>query len=59
MILLGIEMADTQEDGDWLCGKIAQLRVFTDEQGLMNKDIREVNGDILVITAFFDRGARR
>jgi D-aminoacyl-tRNA deacylase len=52
MILLGIETADTHEDAGWLCNKIAQLRVFADEQGLMNKDIKEVNGDILVVSQF-------
>ncbi|MCW3122426.1 MAG: D-tyrosyl-tRNA(Tyr) deacylase [Flavipsychrobacter sp.] len=52
MILLGIETEDTREDAEWLCGKIAQLRVFADEQGLMNKDIKEINGDILVVSQF-------
>ena len=52
MILLGIEAEDTKEDADWLCGKVAQLRVFADEQGLMNKDIKEINGDILVVSQF-------
>ena len=52
MILLGIESEDTNEDAAWLCGKITQLRVFADEQGLMNKDIKETNGDILVVSQF-------
>lgn len=52
MILLGIETEDTTEDADWLAGKIAQLRVFSDENGLMNKDIKEVNGDILLVSQF-------
>lgn len=52
MILLGIETADTREDASWLCSKIAQLRVFADEQRLMNKDIKQVNGDILVVSQF-------
>jgi D-tyrosyl-tRNA(Tyr) deacylase len=52
MILLGIETEDTPEDADWLCGKIAQLRVFADEQGLMNNDIQQANGDILVVSQF-------
>lgn len=52
MVLLGIEAEDTKEDAEWLCGKIALLRVFGDENGLMNKDIKEVNGDILVVSQF-------
>jgi len=52
LVLLGIETEDTREDAEWLCGKIAQLRVFSDEQGLMNKDVKEVNGDILVVSQF-------
>ncbi len=52
MILLGIETEDTKEDAGWLCGKIAQLRVFPDENGLMNKDIKEAGGDILVVSQF-------
>ena len=52
MILVGIENADTQEDADWLCKKIVNLRVFDDENGVMNKSILDVNGDILVISQF-------
>jgi D-tyrosyl-tRNA(Tyr) deacylase len=52
MILLGIEAADTKEDAEWLCKKIAQLRVFNDEAGLMNKDIKEVDGEVLVVSQF-------
>lgn len=52
MILVGIEEADTQEDADWLCKKIVGLRVFDDEQGVMNRSILETGGDILVISQF-------
>lgn len=52
MILVGIEEADTQEDADWLCKKIANLRVFDDENGVMNKSILDINGEILVISQF-------
>ncbi len=52
LILLGIETEDTQEDADWLCNKIAMLRVFNDEAGLMNKDIISINGEILVVSQF-------
>jgi len=52
LLLLGIEAIDTKEDADWLCKKIVQLRVFSDEAGLMNKDIKEVNGNMLIISQF-------
>lgn len=52
MILVGIEGADTQEDADWLCKKIIGLRVFDDENGVMNKSILEVGGEILVVSQF-------
>jgi len=52
MVLLGIEVEDTTEDVDWLSGKIAQLRVFSDEKRLMNLDIKGINGDILVVSQF-------
>ena len=52
MILVGIENADTQEDADWLCKKIVNLRVFDDENGVMNKSILETDGNILVVSQF-------
>ena len=52
LILLGIETKDTTEDIDWLVRKITGLRVFSDEQGLMNKSILDVNGEILLISQF-------
>lgn len=52
MILLGIEESDTTEDIDWLCKKIVGLRVFDDENGVMNKSIIDVCGDILLISQF-------
>jgi D-tyrosyl-tRNA(Tyr) deacylase len=52
MILVGIENADTQEDADWLCKKIVNLRVFDDENGVMNKSILEIDGNILVVSQF-------
>ena len=52
MILVGIEYADNQEDIDWLCKKIVNLRVFDDENGVMNKSILEDGGEILVISQF-------
>lgn len=52
MILVGIEEADGQEDIEWLCKKIVNLRVFDDEQGVMNRNIMDGGGDILVISQF-------
>ncbi len=52
MVLLGIEAADTQEDIDWLCGKIARLRIFDDENGVMNLDISQAGGNVLVVSQF-------
>lgn len=52
MILVGIEDTDNQEDIDWLCKKIVNLRVFDDENGVMNKSILDAGGDILVISQF-------
>ena len=52
LILLGIEDADTQEDIDWLTGKIARLRIFDDEGGVMNFSVRDVAGEILVVSQF-------
>ena len=52
MILVGIESADTEEDAKWLAKKIVGLRVFNDENGVMNKSIMEIGGNILVISQF-------
>ena len=52
LILLGIEQADTQEDIAWLVRKIVGLRVFDDENGVMNKDILETEGEIIVVSQF-------
>ena len=52
LVLLGIETEDSEEDIDWLIRKIANLRVFADENDAMNKDIAQVNGDIIVVSQF-------
>ena len=52
MVLLGIETRDTVVDAEWLAGKIAHLRVFADAKGLMNKDVRDNGGEILVVSQF-------
>lgn len=52
MVLVGIEEADGQEDMEWLSKKIVNLRIFPDEQGVMNKSILDCGGDILLISQF-------
>lgn len=52
MILLGIEEADGPEDIQWLCKKIVNLRIFNDEQGVMNRSLVDEGGDALVISQF-------
>lgn len=52
LVLLGIEDADTEEDLQWLAQKIVGLRVFGDENGLMNKALGDIDGDILLISQF-------
>ena len=52
LVLVGIEDADTKEDIQWLCKKIVGLRIFDDEQGVMNKNVVDAGGEILVISQF-------
>jgi len=52
LVLLGIEEEDTEEDLLWLAQKITNMRVFGDEQGLMNKALADIDGDILLISQF-------
>jgi D-aminoacyl-tRNA deacylase len=52
VVLLAIEDADTDDDIGWLSGKIARLRVFDDEDGVMNRSVQEVGGDILLVSQF-------
>ncbi|AOM76989.1 D-aminoacyl-tRNA deacylase [Pedobacter steynii] len=52
LVLLGIEDADTSEDLEWLSQKIVNMRIFSDENGLMNKSLADVNGNILLISQF-------
>lgn len=52
LVFVGIEDADTQEDIDWLTAKIAQLRIFNDENGVMNQSVQEVKGDVIVVSQF-------
>ncbi|MEZ5040996.1 MAG: D-aminoacyl-tRNA deacylase [Saprospiraceae bacterium] len=52
LILLGIEDADSDEDIDWLCRKISQLRIFDDEAGVMNQSVMDITGELLVVSQF-------
>jgi D-tyrosyl-tRNA(Tyr) deacylase len=52
LILLGIEDSDNREDIDWLCGKIGRLRIFGDNNGAMNLSIKDIDGDIILVSQF-------
>lgn len=52
LVLVGIEDADSQEDIDWLCQKIANLRIFGDENEVMNLSVKDIEGDIIVVSQF-------
>ena len=52
LVLLGIEIEDTKEDALWLANKIAALRIFSDEEGVMNKSIIEIGGEAIVVSQF-------
>jgi D-tyrosyl-tRNA(Tyr) deacylase len=52
LVLLGVEQGDGAEDRDWLMGKIAQMRIFSDEQDKMNRNVAEAEGAILVVSQF-------
>lgn len=52
LVLLGIEDNDTDEDIEWLAHKLINLRIFDDENGVMNKSVKEVNADIIVVSQF-------
>jgi D-aminoacyl-tRNA deacylase len=52
LVLLGVHREDTSADAEWLCAKIARLRIFDDEQGQMNRSVVEIGGGILVVSQF-------
>ena len=52
LVLLGIEDADTTDDIQWLSGKIVNLRIFNDENGVMNRSVQETGGDVLLVSQF-------
>ena len=52
LALVGIEEADGQEDIDWLAGKLLRLRVFDDERGVMNLDVGQIGGEVMIVSQF-------
>lgn len=52
LVLVGIEDADQAEDLEWLSGKIVHLRIFDDENGVMNRSVKDIHGEILVVSQF-------
>ena len=52
LVFVGIEEADSQEDLDWLVAKITQLRIFNDENEVMNLSVQDIDGDVLVVSQF-------
>ena len=52
LILLGIEESDGKEDIEWLCGKITKLRIFRNENGSMNFSVKDIDGDIILVSQF-------
>jgi len=59
LVLLGVEDADTEEDIQWLCGKVSKLRVFDDENGVMNLSVQDVGGEFLVVSQFTLHGSTK
>ena len=52
LVLVGIEEADTKEDGEWLAGKLVALRIFNDENGVMNRSLADIDGEVLIVSQF-------
>mgnify|MGYP003472847447 FL=1 len=52
LVLVGIEEADGDEDIEWLAGKLLRLRIFDDERGVMNLDVQQVGGELLIVSQF-------
>lgn len=52
LVLIGIENSDSQEDIDWLVGKITKIRIFEDENQVMNLSVQDIDGDIIVVSQF-------
>lgn len=52
LVLVGVEEADTVEDSEWLAGKVVGLRIFDDDNGVMNRSVMDIEGEILVVSQF-------
>ena len=52
LVLVGIEDADTKEDIEWISNKVVQMRIFDDENGVMNKSVKDIDGNILLVSQF-------
>lgn len=52
LVLVGIESEDTEQDMDWLAGKLSRLRIFDDEAGVMNLDVGQIGGEVMVVSQF-------
>lgn len=52
LVLLGVEVGDSVAEAEWLCGKIARMRIFPDADGVMNLDITQVGGEVLLVSQF-------
>jgi D-tyrosyl-tRNA(Tyr) deacylase len=59
LVLLGVEASDGEEDIDWLCRKLLQLRIFNDKQGKMNLSLQDIGGAMLIISQFTLHGSTR
>lgn len=59
LLLVGIHINDTEEQLDWCCNKIMKLRIFNDQDGLMNRSVQDVHGEILVVSQFTIYGDTR
>jgi D-tyrosyl-tRNA(Tyr) deacylase len=52
LLLLAVEEADTEQDVEWLSGKVVRLRIFDDDNGVMNRSVQEAHGEVLVVSQF-------
>ena len=52
LVLVGVEESDTNEDADWLCNKLVGMRIFSDSEKKMNLSLKDINGDILLVSQF-------
>ena len=59
LVLVGVENGDTEQDAAWLAAKTAALRIFDDEEGVMNRSVVDVDGELLAVSQFTLTGKRR